>query len=145
MPLAYGECASRRHTGSTGEYAQPPAIKSPGYGWPGLSWLGGIRYAHRDGEDLRGRPLEDRKAALADLLRGVRDGIAFNRHYEGDGAIIFKYGDRGDRHRINLLHCDRHKRRRPRHVKSSAWYATRGRALMIASHRFSNDQRFHHQ
>jgi bifunctional non-homologous end joining protein LigD len=44
-----------------------------------------------DGEDLRGRPLEDRKAALADLLRGVRDGIAFNRHYEGDGAIIFKY------------------------------------------------------
>jgi bifunctional non-homologous end joining protein LigD len=41
-----------------------------------------------DGEDLRGRPLEDRKAALADLLRGVRDGIAFNRHYEGDGAII---------------------------------------------------------
>ena len=44
-----------------------------------------------DGEDLRGRSLEDRKAALADLLRGVRDGIAFNRHYEGDGAIIFKY------------------------------------------------------
>jgi bifunctional non-homologous end joining protein LigD len=44
-----------------------------------------------DGEDLRGRPLEHRKGALADLLRGVRDGIAFNRHYEGDGAIIFKY------------------------------------------------------
>jgi bifunctional non-homologous end joining protein LigD len=44
-----------------------------------------------DGEDLRGRPLEHRKGTLADLLRGVRDGIAFNRHYEGDGAIIFKY------------------------------------------------------
>ena len=36
-----------------------------------------------DGEDLRGRPLEHRKGTLADLLRGVRDGIAFNRHYEG--------------------------------------------------------------
>jgi bifunctional non-homologous end joining protein LigD len=44
-----------------------------------------------DGEDLRGRPLEHRKGTLADLLRGVRDGIAFNRHYEGDGAIIFEY------------------------------------------------------
>ena len=44
-----------------------------------------------DGEDLRGRPLEHRKSTLADLLRGVRDGIAFNRHYEGDGAAIYKH------------------------------------------------------
>jgi ATP-dependent DNA ligase len=44
-----------------------------------------------EGEDLRGKPLEYRKGKLADLLRGVRDGIAFNRHYEGDGAIIFKH------------------------------------------------------
>ena len=28
---------------------------------------------------------------LAELLRGVRDGIAFNRHFSGDGAMIFKH------------------------------------------------------
>lgn len=44
-----------------------------------------------NGKDLRGRPLEHRKGILADLLGGVRDGIAFNWHYEGDGAIIFKH------------------------------------------------------
>src|SRR5262249_9774565 len=32
-----------------------------------------------DGADLRWRPLEQRKAMLADLLRGVPDGIAFNQ------------------------------------------------------------------
>ena len=28
---------------------------------------------------------------LAELLRGVRDGIAFNRHFSDDGAMIFKH------------------------------------------------------
>jgi len=41
-----------------------------------------------DGQDLRWQPLERRKAMLADLLRGVQDGIAFNQHFVGDGAII---------------------------------------------------------
>ena len=44
-----------------------------------------------DGEDLRRQPVERRKAMLADLLRGTRDGIAFNQHYEGDGAAIFEH------------------------------------------------------
>lgn len=44
-----------------------------------------------DGNDLRWQPLERRKAMLAEVLRGVRDGIAFNRHFAGDGAIIFKH------------------------------------------------------
>jgi bifunctional non-homologous end joining protein LigD len=44
-----------------------------------------------DGEDLRKAPLEDRKRALAELLRGTRDGVAFNLHYAGDGAIVFKH------------------------------------------------------
>ena len=39
-----------------------------------------------DGKDLRRQPLERRKAALADLLRGIRDGIAFNQHFAGDGG-----------------------------------------------------------
>jgi bifunctional non-homologous end joining protein LigD len=43
-----------------------------------------------DGVDLRRRPLERRKATLAELLRGIRDGVAFNQHFACDGAIIFK-------------------------------------------------------
>jgi bifunctional non-homologous end joining protein LigD len=44
-----------------------------------------------DGEDLRCQPVERRKAVLADLLRGTSDGIAFNTHFDGDGAIIFQH------------------------------------------------------
>ena len=44
-----------------------------------------------DGKDLRWQPVERRKAMLADLLRDIRDGIAFNQHYEGDGAAIFQH------------------------------------------------------
>jgi bifunctional non-homologous end joining protein LigD len=28
---------------------------------------------------------------LADLLRGTSDGIAFNTHFDGDGATIFEH------------------------------------------------------
>jgi bifunctional non-homologous end joining protein LigD len=44
-----------------------------------------------DGYDLRQQPLERRKDTLADLLCGVRDGIAFNNHFAGDGVVIFKH------------------------------------------------------
>jgi bifunctional non-homologous end joining protein LigD len=44
-----------------------------------------------DGADLRGQPLEQRKARLAELLRNIPDGIAFNQHFTGDGAAIFKH------------------------------------------------------
>jgi bifunctional non-homologous end joining protein LigD len=44
-----------------------------------------------DGEDLRGARLENRKRVLADLLRGTDDGIAFNKHFDGDGAIVFRH------------------------------------------------------
>jgi bifunctional non-homologous end joining protein LigD len=37
------------------------------------------------------RQIEDRKRALADLLRQKRDGIVFNAHYDCDGAIMFKH------------------------------------------------------
>ena len=43
-----------------------------------------------NGKDLRWVPIEQRKHALASLLQGYRDGIVFNQHYNGDGAIIFK-------------------------------------------------------
>jgi len=44
-----------------------------------------------DGEDLRRVPIEERKATLAKLLRKPPDGIAYNEHYSGDGAVIYKH------------------------------------------------------
>jgi bifunctional non-homologous end joining protein LigD len=44
-----------------------------------------------DGEDLRGARLENRKRTLAGLLHGTDDGIAFNKHFDGDGAIVFRH------------------------------------------------------
>jgi bifunctional non-homologous end joining protein LigD len=43
-----------------------------------------------DGEDLRHVPIEERKGTLAKLLTHPHEGIAFNQHYAGDGAIVFK-------------------------------------------------------
>src|SRR6516165_540303 len=40
-----------------------------------------------DGHDMRRLPIEERRAALAGLLRGEREGIAFNEH----GAIIYQH------------------------------------------------------
>ncbi len=53
--------------------------------------LCGFDLIELDGEDLRWARLEDRKRLLADLLRGIGDGIAFNKHFDGDGAIIFEH------------------------------------------------------
>ena len=44
-----------------------------------------------DGKDIRWACLEDRKHALTDLLSGTDDGIAFNKHFDGDGEIIFRH------------------------------------------------------
>ena len=44
-----------------------------------------------DGEDLRRTPIEERKHILAKLLSDAHEGIAFNEHYTGEGAIIFKH------------------------------------------------------
>ena len=43
-----------------------------------------------DGEDLRRRPIEQRKAKLAKLIRRPRGGIVLNEHYEGHGEIVFR-------------------------------------------------------
>jgi bifunctional non-homologous end joining protein LigD len=42
-----------------------------------------------DGEDLRPRPLGDRKAKLARLLARAPSGIVFNEHTDVDGAVVF--------------------------------------------------------
>jgi bifunctional non-homologous end joining protein LigD len=36
-------------------------------------------------------PIEERKRILAKLLSHPHKGVAFNEHYTGDGAIIFKH------------------------------------------------------
>ena len=38
-----------------------------------------------------GRRLSNAKAALAKLLGGAQDGIAFNEHYSGEGPIFYKH------------------------------------------------------
>jgi bifunctional non-homologous end joining protein LigD len=43
-----------------------------------------------DGEDLRRKPIESRKAALSSLLRRQRSGIVFNQHYRARGETIFR-------------------------------------------------------
>jgi ATP-dependent DNA ligase len=47
-----------------------------------------------NGEDWRGRPLEERKAGLRRLLRNRKSGIVYNDHLEGDGAAIFEHACR---------------------------------------------------
>ena len=43
-----------------------------------------------DGDDVRKRPLLDRKARLAKLIAKARGGIEFGEHIEGAGADIFR-------------------------------------------------------
>jgi bifunctional non-homologous end joining protein LigD len=47
-----------------------------------------------DGEDLRDRPLLERKAALARLLRQTKAGILLNEHIAEDGASVFVHACR---------------------------------------------------
>ena len=44
-----------------------------------------------DGEDLRRRPIEDRKRKLAKLVRGPHAGIVLNEFFEGDGDVLFEH------------------------------------------------------
>ena len=41
-----------------------------------------------DGEDVRQRPLEERRGRLARLIRGV-DGVVFSEAIEAEGAVVF--------------------------------------------------------
>jgi bifunctional non-homologous end joining protein LigD len=47
-----------------------------------------------DGEDLRARPLGDRKKRLARLLGGRRRGIVLSDHTDEDGALLFVHACR---------------------------------------------------
>jgi bifunctional non-homologous end joining protein LigD len=43
-----------------------------------------------DGRDLRRRPIEERKGLLAKLLHDPNLSIVLNKHFEDDGAIVFR-------------------------------------------------------
>jgi ATP-dependent DNA ligase len=44
-----------------------------------------------DGRDLRGKPWDERRALLAQLLSGAGDGIRLSEHIEGtDGTVVFR-------------------------------------------------------
>ena len=42
-----------------------------------------------NGQDLRRRPIEDRKLLLKELLRKAHPGIAYNRHFDVEGVSCF--------------------------------------------------------
>ena len=42
-----------------------------------------------DGQDLRQQPIEERKQVLKGLLSKSHPGIAYNRHYDVEGSIVF--------------------------------------------------------
>jgi bifunctional non-homologous end joining protein LigD len=44
-----------------------------------------------DREDLRWRPLEDRKAILKQLMGSEHPGIAFNKHFDIEGSVVFHH------------------------------------------------------
>jgi bifunctional non-homologous end joining protein LigD len=49
----------------------------------------GADLIEHDGDDLRGLPFLDRKAALARVLRGTDTHILFNEHVARDGPTVF--------------------------------------------------------
>jgi bifunctional non-homologous end joining protein LigD len=52
--------------------------------------IGAFDLLELDGKDLRRRRIEERKALLAQPLKGSRLSIVLNEHYEEDGAIVFR-------------------------------------------------------
>jgi bifunctional non-homologous end joining protein LigD len=44
-----------------------------------------------DGADLRREPIEVRKSTLKGLLRREHRGITFNRHFDVEGAIVYRH------------------------------------------------------
>jgi bifunctional non-homologous end joining protein LigD len=44
-----------------------------------------------NGQDLRRQPIEDRKLVLKELFRSARPGIAYNRHCDVEGGIVFHH------------------------------------------------------
>ena len=57
----------------------------------GAVFLYAFKLLELDGRDLRPTPLEERRAALAKLLRQVKSGVHLSDHVEADGPIVFRH------------------------------------------------------
>jgi bifunctional non-homologous end joining protein LigD len=44
-----------------------------------------------NGQDLRPQPIENRKQLLKELLKNAHPGIAYNRHFDVEGTIVFHH------------------------------------------------------
>jgi bifunctional non-homologous end joining protein LigD len=44
-----------------------------------------------DGQDLRWRTIEDRKSLLKGLIGNTHPGIAFNKHFDIEGSVLFHH------------------------------------------------------
>lgn len=44
-----------------------------------------------DGRDIRGEPIEVRRAKLAELMSEPQDGLRFSVAFDGDGATVFRH------------------------------------------------------
>jgi hypothetical protein len=86
LPLTSG---ARGRTGSSFGAAAIFLIQKASPATPAIPEV--IAKATRRHGHFRSEPLEQRKATFAELLYNVRDGIAFNRRFSGDGAMIFKH------------------------------------------------------
>jgi hypothetical protein len=73
-----------------------PPVHLPPQGRPGSSPPEETNHLiELDGKNLRKEPIEKRKHALANVLCREHDGVIFNQHYDGDGAIIYKQACNG--------------------------------------------------
>jgi bifunctional non-homologous end joining protein LigD len=79
-------------SGRTARATSPPCRS--GRPWPRAFRVFAFDLLHRDGDDLRGRPLVERKAALADLLADpcTDDSypIRYSSHIGSQGTAFFK-------------------------------------------------------
>jgi bifunctional non-homologous end joining protein LigD len=44
-----------------------------------------------NGQDIRRQPIENRKQLLKEVLKGAHPGVAFNRHFDVEGSIVFHH------------------------------------------------------
>jgi ATP-dependent DNA ligase len=81
------------------------------------------------GEDWRPRPLEERKARLAELLAEAPAGVVYTEHMEGDGAAIFAHACRLGAEGI----ISKHREHPYRSGTSKAWLKTKNRRRLACS------------
>jgi len=92
-----------------------------------------------DSVDLRNRPLLERKAVLARLLRGIEAGILLNEHIAEDGAVVFAHACKLDAEGIVSKQVDAPYRSGPH----AAWIKTKNPAAIAVQRERSENWNQH--